>query len=587
MKPEVSFLEQYINPKGNKKRHKFFSESEQYALELITHFDGLKPGKLISERRPSESKDIQDFRQLIFKSKTKAFCDKIQNALMKIRKSHDWAIKYPESQDSKIAVKESLYQYMEKDFPRYSSFTNWYFQIGFKVYLTDTNAVCLWMPINRELNDNEYYKPYPFIFKSHQIVDYSDSQWYLLESEEKSIYTEKGNTYEGFKYYFVDAEGIYTIDQVNSNGDFTVDEFLHNLSYCPVQDFGGVVVKESLKHILRQSRIYGIVPSFDEAVREYSDLQAEVLQHIHSLLWAHAGQECKKCKGAGSIPKKDAAPIECTKCKGKGTIPINPYEYYEIPRARAGETQISGVPIGYVQKQIDIAELQDKRVRNHIEDGLSAINMEFLIDPPQLNQSGKAKEVDKDDMHTFFHVVAEDIVRFFDKGYSINTDYRYTGILYNAESRKQLLPMIPVPEKYDVLSENYLANEVKTLKEAGMSPCIITIAQKEFSNKKFFADDKAQEFCNAVLDLDPFASRSEDDILLQLTSGGISKENYTIHCNIEAFVTRAADENKDFFTKKLKEKKQIISDFAKEEVKKNSASGKVIQMNNQANGEAA
>lgn len=579
MIPKETFLAEYLSPKGNEqKRHKYYHDSCQYANELLIHFDGLKPGKLLTERRPSESETIQKFREQIFKSKTKAYCDKIMNSLMKIRKSQDWMIKYPEKEVSRIAAEETLEQYMEKNFPRYESFTNWYFQIGFKVFLTDTNAVCLWKPLNEDKKDNEYYKPYPFVFKSEQVIDYKLGEWYLLLSEEKNVFTDGKHKMEGFIYYYADNEGIYTIKQINAKGGYSIDEFLHGLSYCPVVDFGGIVQKETVYQALRQSRVYGIVPSFDEAVREYSDLQAEVLQHIHSTMWAHEGQDCKPCKGTGWIPKKDAAPLKCKTCNNTGKVPFNPYEYYTIPRAKAGEPALSGVPLGYVQKQIDIAVLQDKRVGNHIKDGLSAINMEHLMEPPQLVESGEAKKVDKDDMHTFFHVTAEDVVRFFDRSYFINNDMRNSGIVPSAKERLELLPSIPVPEKYDILSETHLVQEIKMLVEAGASTTVITEAQKELANKKFFANEIAKSKSCNTLDLDPCASKSEESILMQLMNQGITQQDYTIHCNIDAFVTQALEENEKFFSLPLSERKAKMAELAKAKIKEGSAQAKVLQM---------
>lgn len=377
MIPSPEFLAEYLKPKRQAKTHKYYKETVEFADEMLVHFDGLKPGKLLSERRPAESYEIHKFRQLIYKSKTKAFCDKIINSLMKIRKSQDWMIKYPKESPTNIVEEETFQYYMEYDFPRYESFTNWYFSIAFKTYLTDANAVCLIRPLNEDRQDNEYYKPYPIMFKSKHVIDYKYNQWYLLLSDEKNIFKQGEVYHEGWIYYYVDDEAIYTIRQINLQGGYSIDEFFHGLEYVPVVDFSGIVSEETINNTLKQSRVYGIVPSFDEAVREYSDLQAEVLQHIHSTMWAHAGQDCKNCRGLGTIAKKDSPAIKCKECKGKGTVPFNPYEYYEIPRPKAGETAISGVPIGYVNKQIEIAQLQNTRIKEHIKDGLSALTWSF------------------------------------------------------------------------------------------------------------------------------------------------------------------------------------------------------------------
>lgn len=204
--------------------------------------------------------------------------------------------------------------------------------------------------------------------------------------------------------------------------------------------------------------------------------------------------------------------------------------------------------------------------------------MEFLIDPPQLVQSGISKEVDRDDMNTFFHAIAEDIIRFFDKCYEICCDYRYSGIVSDEEQRDEMLPVIPVPEKYDILSETYLVQEIKMLKDAGIEPEIINSALKEYVNKKFFADPETHNLISNILDLDPCSSRTEDAIVVQLTNDGIEHRDYILHCNIRPFVLRAVAENPDFFSLDLEKRKDVVLGYADEIVKETASKEKVLSM---------
>lgn len=570
-----------------KKRHVFYDKSCEYAKDMLIHFDGLKPGKLLSERRPGESKTILDYRLLIYECPTTQDCTKVQNSLMKIRKSQDWVIKYEDDVPSKIKEDESLEKYMEEKFPKFKSFTNWFFQLGFKTYLTDANAIILIQPINKTFYndeqaevakpDNVYYKPYPTQFKSPQIFDYKQNEWYLLESRDKSTYTDgKLVKTDGRIFFYVDKEVITTFTQVDSvegKMTFKQEDFLHALGRCPIVHFDGEVVDETSDCMLKKSRLSPMLPSFREAVREYSDLQGGVVQHMQLTLWTEQGMECVKCVGTGYIAAKKGAPIKCSECGGHGFYPFNTYETMVKRRAKAGETQIQGDPAGYLKKDMAILELQDKRIFNHRRNGLGAVNMEWLVDVP-LNESGKSKEVDRSELNNFVHANAEDVVNIFDGSYQISAQYRYKDILTDTQL-EEILPTIPVPEKYEILSETYLVSEIELLKRFNADPAIINASIIEFVNKKFNAEPEIADYVKATVTLDPFSSLNEDYVIQRLQNSGISEQAYVIHCNIKDFVLRAIEEkqtaNSTFYSLPLKEQQGLMKKYADEFIKQNSA----------------
>lgn len=85
-------------------------------------------------------------------------------------------------------------------------------------------------------------------------------------------------------------------------------------------------------------------------------------------------------------------------------------------------------------------------VDQQIYDAMSAVNMEFLAQKP-LNQSGIAKEADRDESSNFVHSVAEDLVSVTDWVYYVINEYRYSGLISDRAQREAMLPAIPVPEK--------------------------------------------------------------------------------------------------------------------------------------------
>lgn len=559
-----------------KKKHVNYEQTVAYERAMRVHMDGEFPEKLIRERRPAESITIKEYREKIYAPITMTSMDKVFTSLQKIRKSPDWSIKYSTDTPSVISHDETLKYYMEYDFENYTSFTNYFFNNVFKEYLVDANALILWIPENIEKEETEYYEPIPEIFASHQIIDYERKKWYVLRSSEGAQYKDSyGDFRNGAVFYYVDEFIIQKFHQINARGQFAeVMLFEHNLGEIPIVDLFGKVFKHSGKYPIYKSRLSPMLPELDEAAREYSDLQAEIVQHIHSTVWAYQSQECNKCGGAGVIQSKEAAPIACTTCHGKGILPFNPYENLVLRPTAAGENQPPIPPMGYVAKQTDIAKLQDVRVQDHIFRAYSAINFEFLSQTP-LNISGTAKEIDRAELNNFVYSIAEDVVRIFDDSYYLVNEYRYKDIVTDEEQRESMLPKIHVPEKFDIVSETVLAEEIRTMKESNIDPIIINAAVEEYANKVFNTDETLRAVVQTALQCNPYASVSDDNVITRLMNDGISQTDYVLYCNIKGYIERAMAEVKGFLDMENEEKKAILWGYADKDVIAKSAAQQV------------
>lgn len=520
-----SFLEPYLM---QGLRHEDYDDAVEMYEELETHADGEYPGELIDQRRPAESDEIKHYRKKIFVPITKPVFTKVYNSLMKIRKSQDWMISFPNELPAVIAEEESPERYLMYKMPRNGSITNWMFSVCFKQYLIDANAAVLTLPTNWEIAENQYYEPYPMIFNSEDVLDYKEGLYYVLKEHDEDL-------------YWVIQPDIIQKFEVKDYAVREVFQMVNTLGYIPVRHLYGMIIENYKDGALYESRISGIVPKMNEALREYSDLQAEIVQHIHSTMWSMQPQQCGRCKGLGDIPKENSAPIKCPSCSGKGLLPLNPFEHLVLPAPRPGDPAIPTPPIGYVTKQTDIAKLQEERIRQHIYDALSAINMEFLADTP-LSQSGVAKQVDREELYSFVHSIAEDVVRIMDEIIYDICAWRYSGVTSDIRA---LLPYIPVPERFDMLSGKVLVDELTSMVNAKVDPAIINAAQIELAGKKF-NDSEVKDLVVLKLKLDPFAGVPEENISLQRMYNAIDQNDLIIHANINKFVTRALEEVQDF-----------------------------------------
>lgn len=561
-------LEQWL--KYNK-RHVFYDKTCKMHYDLRVHSDGEYPTELIEVRRPTESKEIQEFRKKIFVNMGEAPIGRVIASLTKLRKSSDFTIQFNiKAIPSSIAEKETLHNYITYDFPKHTSFDNWFWSVAFTNMMLDANAITLTVPLNafteNKTPSNEYLKPYPTIYNSESILDYQYAEYYFLKSLEKTTYVTNQRTYEGSIYYYVDKESVVQFKQSDGNGNFTVLEYLHGLGRCPIVHLNGIVKTDLPNNTLYKSRISPMVASLKELVREYSDLQAAVVQSSFPTLWFYSSQICKICSGAKSIPSKSGA-VPCKACGGKGSFPFNPYEHttINVKDSELGKNPTPTPPGGIIEKDTAIIKLQDERIEKHIYNSFVSVNMQHLS-TVQLNQSGLAKEWDRSEPSNFVYMVAEDCVRVMDSHNELFCDIRYNVVVPNKEDRDKMLPMINVPTKYDIINESLLIDDVKKLKDAGFSQSIIAAAELDYANRRFITNPELKEVVSATYELDPLIGKSEADIIMGVQNGFIEKVDAVIHYNIKKFIEVAVKENSEFFNLQLSDKKDILFNYADEQI---------------------
>lgn len=554
--------------------HRAYDTTVQLYEELRVHADGEMPKDVIEERRPSESDRIKCYREKIYVPITEAIVSKVITSLSKIRRSQDWSIDFNSGTvPGKVAGndKETLQSYCEKYYPYFGSVTNWAFSVLLRELCLDANGVEVIWPINiRTITQSEYLKPFTYIFNSSQVLDFVMDDYVVLLSTDKYTYVdEKGDKRTNGKIiYVVDRENIQKWVQVELGGRMALEySWPHGLSVAPFRKLGGIFYRAMDDAFIFKSRIQSMVPRLKEAARIYSDLQAEIVQHVHSDRWIYSQTECRVCNGTGENSDRNGDPCSCQSCNGVGYIPTSPYSNIVLrpQQALEGQAPIPTPPAGYIQKS-DVAEMVDRinsLVNEQLKEALSAVNMEFLMKTP-LNESGVAKEVDKDELNNFVHSVAEDIVSCLDWTYYIINEYRYKDVITSAESRMAMLPSIPVPEKFDLLSSTLLLDDITKATNSKVNPVILNKMQTEYAAKKFYNDASVKNELESILTLDPFPGISEEDKMVMLSNKGISTTDYIISCNIQQFVRRALEENRTFNSLPVIDKRRIMEAYAKE-----------------------
>lgn len=557
----------------------YIESARAKADRLRIHADGLYPKSLIAERRPHEPEEVMAYREKIWKAKTKPTINKVFNSLSKVRRSSDWAVNYPQDDFTRIPEGERLEDYAEKNFPYFTSVTNWVFSVLLREYLIDPNAVVLMYPLDIPEDPTILYKPYPTIFPSANVIDYREENYCILINPLGSTYKEGKNTYTGKSFYVVTTVEVLRYDQKNTKGEHEkVVLWQHNLGFMPAYQLKAVLINSIEDAFLYESRINAMVEELDEAAREYSDLQAARVMNIYPERWEITKHDCKECNGTGrTAPVAGGTQGKCDACEGRGYMPNGPYSKMLIGMGNLDAAAGINVPIppaGYVEKDIETVKVQDEGVEKHLYAALASVNMEFLANTP-LAQSGIAKEVDRDETTNFVHSVAEDIVRIMDWLYRCIAKWRYSVQYPNDEDIKAMLPNIPVPEHFDIFSTRFIEEDMKTAKENKLNPVIIGAMELNYASKKFNSDSEVRDGLMLVLELDPFANVSEDDKQLRLQNDGIRKLDYIISSNIGAFIKRAILEHEDFPVMEYEKQKKILEGYGQEVMDANDNSTKL------------
>jgi hypothetical protein len=581
--PIVATPELIKNYATNKIKYKAYQKANELYEDIRVHAEGDMPKDVIEERRPSESERIKEYREKIYVPITEPTVSKVITSLSKIRRSQDWSIDYDPNNVPKIVSgrpDETLQYYCEKNYPYFKSLTNWTFSVLLKAMLIDANAVEAIWPINLNLpTTTDFYKPFTTIFHSDQVLDFAMDDYAVLLSTDTYIYQDIQQNYrEGCVVYVIDTVYIQRWHQVDTDGTMRIAwSWPHELGFAPFRKVGGVFYKAYDNIFIYKSRIQGMVPRLKEAARIYSDLQAEIVQHVHSDKWLYSQTECRHCNGRGY--PEDHKERACSTCNGVGYVSTSPYTNMVLrpPNNIEGQAAIPTPPAGYIQKS-DVALMVDRidsQVKDQLREALSAINMEFLAQAP-LNQSGTAKEVDKDELNNFVHSVAEDIVAALDWTYMVINEYRYKDLVPDVQTRRNMLPEIPVPEKFDLLSSTLLLDDLAKAKQNGINPVILNELQIEYAGKKFYNDPKVKDELEAIFEMDPFPNISDEDKMVRMSNDGITLIDYIISSNIQQFVRRAMEEDDQFASKTLAERKAVIEVYAEEVVKYNSVKASVL-----------
>jgi len=568
-----------LEKKKNPLRHEGYEKAEKHAKEMRVHILGEKPTERLERYRPNEPKEVYEYRLSIYEAYTKSDSAKALNTIGKIKNNSNYSIRHTEEPSSKIPDGESLKEYTEDNYPIGRNLINYIFGNTLKKDMYDPNGIILIAPKKPTTDTTKIYEPIGYFYRSDQNLYYTDEYFMILTDDKSKVKTGSGVTHDGNVYKFITKEGIYKISNIEIIGIDKIYsvERLYQIEFgeIPVFFLKGEDCSDD-QYQIYESFMSGIIPYWNRVIDLNNDLDAQYVLHMY-LERAEMEYECK-ADGCHHDPEKGYHGItidgECKRCKncggsgyitGKSPFGVTRVREKEVGAPDATPIQFPGIE--YVDKNVEIVDKVDKRVRDLTSYGFAAICMDFLASIG-ITESGEAKKQDRGEFRDYLIQISNNLFdNIIFNFYNYINLWRYYKLL-SADELKANMPVINKPNNFDTQTIMQSREEIGTMKEAGISSTTLNYMELKFINKQFANDTEVKNILQTIEACDPLSGKPSDEKMVELNNGGISEIDYILSSNIKPFILRAWEEYEDgFFDLKVSEKIEILKKYAEEKKK--------------------
>lgn len=511
---------------------------------------------LIGENRPEESKDsaAYTYRMKTYKPITKSTVSQVLTEFQKITRSSDWQVKF--SDDAPMG-ENTLKEYF-LNYPVWGDFTNFVQMVLVKMICMDPNALAVVIPTYMD-DDSKLPDPVVKFYGSRYVLDYSQKEYAICYEHKKDTYcVYTRNNYVEYK------------KQTDGNDTRLVEvmrvDYSMELKTFNAKKLKGVYKSSDEKSVLYDSFVSPMLPYLDKAARESSDLDASTVRAMFPQAWQWAGMSCTHCNGGGKVPQLGNN-VVCPKCNGIGSVAHSPSQVITVKADRfSPDQQLPIPPKGFIEPSTGIIELQRKSIAEHKYDALASLNFHFLDRTP-LNESGKAKEVDQDSLHNSIQKMAENLVENARWIASATNELRYMALVASTRSSmsaiEKMLPKIPVPEDFSIITAEAYLEELKAAKDSGVSVSTKREIELQYIEKRWRNNEEEKARCKAYVLLNPGYGMDAGQISLSNDMDVLDK---IVSINIIAFVDRAIEENENFLEMERTQQMEVLYQYAEEKM---------------------
>ena len=524
--------------------------------KVRVHARGLFPEELFRNRFPTEPTETYEYRKLTYKPITQSAYNKIANTLAKIAAEPDFSVIWSKEG-------QALQQYCEEDYPVYDSVVTWLFDVGLHAQLVEPNGVIAVVPLEWEWEEGELPRPHAKVYKPEDVLYHREGVVSILREPDGT-------------FLLLDKEKIGKIEVLPGKKIASQVLFVHNFGTPPTFLIGGDDTDYQGEYY--QSFLSGCIPHWDAAVLDNSVLRAAVHGHVYPEYQTIEVSDCTTCHGKGKyhVVAPDGSPqyVSCHSCNGSGKAHSPGFgnisiRLDDLPRDISPSGGVPPVK-QYINKDFSSIPILEQSIAKSLYYAYSAVNMEFLAEVPAA-QSGIAKAYDRMYLNSFIHKVARFLL-----GRMLRWVYYYIALYreawpYSPESPKlpaTVLPVITIPDTFDVLPQDTILNELQMAKSSGAPlPVVDSINDALIASTLSGKQDDIKEF-EIIKNLDPLYGYTIADKLGIRAAGGVTQEDFVLSMHITQWVKYASkhvskdgkpflewleEDQKDYLTAKAQE----------------------------------
>lgn len=545
---------------------------ELYDRVRVHAVDGVFPENLFREKAPNEKAEEFEYRKRLYKavgSITHPYWERAQSKLNRIWNEKNYTIEIPTIEG--VEWEDfSASDYFNKDYPEFQSLEAYFKSIVTVQKIADPNA---WLAIDvipRE-TDTEPVKPVCKIWGCERIWGFESGKYLLVKTDEKSL-VKVGNVNkkEGIVLRMYAADGIYRIEQVGRQLDFTFGEPEQVYEFTDFKDLqawplrGKPQTEDNL--IYFQSYFQPAVASLNSAAIDGSTLQTSKIANVFMERWEMVDDcDSEGCSGGWIYDDEHDTRHRCLSCGGTGKRNYSsPLSVQQIPLPKTA--QILGpdgaqMPIptaGYINKVGEVENLRFLReeIIQAIFDAFVMVNIDLSNSDAKGDETALGKQIDREELFAFILQISNELFDLL--GFAGDAIGK---IRYGEAWDKGIT--LGYPQNFAIRGDTELTAEINEAKKAGLPNVLQEALIKEFVQTRFNSQDKIENWTALIFKTDRLFSFSSLEIAAKLAGGTVAKWEAVLHDSISMFIDEAINENANFWELDLSAQKTILTDKAK------------------------
>lgn len=499
----------------------------------------------------------------------------------------NWSIVYKEDASSFIKIGSTFQRYVEKELPKYKSLEDFMKFVLPSIKTIDSMGFVGVRPMaidyvvnesGKEVIDSrELFKPTIFYYDSAKVIDYSENEYFMFLSREKSV-TIDGK--EGLIFELYMKGEIYFIRQIGNQRDYKFEA----IEYFTTPDSQEIAVHQLMgiptipdtdtESLLWQSPFLYATDNLDLVLINSNWLQASVKKCVYPHV-VMLGNDCdfKSKEGQpcieGSVKDLEGRKSVCPQCNGSGLksrlSPLGVLLIKPSSRFSDGDSKSTGTstpPLQFISPDVESLRFLKSKIAEDELRGRSILKLRNKNSAVITKDDVTATEVrdDEKSMTAFVKPISDQsftLYEFFLRNIGIQ---RYAGAFQQ--------PMLSSPKTFDFKSPEDYLKDISDAMTNNLPPSFQQTLLHQYIAAFYGDNTKTIAIFKLIMKADRLWGLTQDEINMKMAKQTISKWQDVLHSSAIYFINELLEKNPKFLDQEIKTQIEELQKLAKEETKK-------------------